>query len=231
MSHEKDPLEQTAASYREDRPSITDAMKNFCSVRAAADLSGTSHELPHLLMCAKVVLRQINEHTLQHPQDWAAAHPQGEEETGAARIEALTQYKAVHLLSVQARGSAGKVTKLLGRRFLQTSGINDEVGEKATDLLLADQSLPPATVEAFLDGWEDAVMGHDEELASLVWAVDFNRVLAERKAARLVEVAARRERLNASEDEAQKLRDAMASEGIAPEPEERIVELEVPAGA
>ena len=56
-------------------------------------------------MCAKVVLRQINEHTLQHPQDWAAAHPQGEEETGAARIEALTQYKAVHLLSVQARGA------------------------------------------------------------------------------------------------------------------------------
>ena len=218
-----DPLEQAAAAYRTDKPSITDAMKNFSSVLAAADLSGPVHELPHLLTCAKVVLRQINEHTLQHPQDWAEAHPQGEEETGAARIEALTQYKVVHLLSVQVRESGGKVTKLLGRRFLQTSGMTDAVGEKATDLLRADASLPPATVEAFLDGWEDAVLGDDEQLASLVWAADFSRVLAERKAARLAEVAERRERLDASEDEAQRLREAMAAEAIAPE--ERVVEV------
>ena len=223
MADVPDPLEQAAASYRADRPCITDAMKNFSSVLAAADLSGPVHELPHLLTCAKVVLRLINEHKLQHPQDWAEAHPQGEEETGAARIEALTQYKTVHLLSVQVRESGGKATKLLGRRFLQTSGITDAVCEKATDLLRADPSLPPGTVDAFIDGWEDAVTGHDEQLASLVWAVDFNRVLADRKAARLAEVAERRQRLDASEDEAQRLRDAMAAEGIAPE--ERLVEV------
>ena len=113
-----DPDEAVAEAYRHDPPCITDAMKSLCSYLAATDLveeagSGRkphvsespggvvtvslTHELPHLLACAKAVLRQINAHTLPHPVEWAAANPQGDDESALCRIDAIANYKALTL--------------------------------------------------------------------------------------------------------------------------------------
>ena len=138
-----DPLEAVAEAYRNDPPCITDAMKSLCSYLAATDLveeagSGRkphvsespggvvtvslTHELPHLLACAKAVLRQINAHTLPHPAEWAEANPQGDDESALCRIDAIANYKACHLLAAQLQATPGaKRTKLLGRRYLRTT--------------------------------------------------------------------------------------------------------------
>ena len=138
-----DPLEAVAEAYRHDPPCITDAMKSLCSYLAATDLveeagSGRkphvsespggvvtvslTHELPHLLACAKAVLRQINAHTLPHPAEWAAANPQGDDESALCRIDTIANYKACHLLAAQLQATPGaKRTKLLGRRYLRTT--------------------------------------------------------------------------------------------------------------
>ena len=138
-----DPLEAVAEAYRHDPPCITDAMKSLCSYLAATDLveeagSGRkphvsespggvvtvslTHELPHLLACAKAVLRQINAHTLPHPAEWAEANPQGDDESALCRIDAIANYKACHLLAAQLQATPGaKRTKLLGRRYLRTT--------------------------------------------------------------------------------------------------------------
>ena len=64
--------------------------------------------------------------------------------------------------------------------------------------------------------------GTDEDLASLVWADDFQAVLRSRQLARAVEVQERRERMDAGEDESQRLHAALAAEEAE---EERVVEL------
>ena len=134
-----DPLEAVANEYRNDLPSITNAMKSFCSYLAATDLVderqtphvserggvitvSLTHELPHLLACAKVVLKHTNARILPLPTEWAEAHPQGDDESGKCRMDAIANYKACHLLASQLRQTPGaKLTKMLGRRYLCTT--------------------------------------------------------------------------------------------------------------
>ena len=225
-----DPLEIVANVYRTDRPCVSDAMKSFCSVLAATELINadehqTTHEFPHLLACAKVVLKHINALTLPLPTEWAEAHPQGDEESGTARMEAIANYKACHLLSTQLRQTAGaKATKMLGRRYLRTTNDSWPALRAAAAAELSGLCIPADTSEAFLDGWASAVAGEDEDLASLVWATDFQRELEARKKARLAEVRERRDRLTREEDEAALIRSAVAG-APAVEEDERIVEL------
>ena len=77
---------------------------------------------------------------------------QGEDESGSDRLDAITAYKAVHLLSVQCRDTPGaKATKMLGRRFLQTSGAVAAVAEPAADEL-AKLRFPTHTLSPSLPG-------------------------------------------------------------------------------
>ena len=171
-----DPLEAVAEAYRHDLPCITDAMKSLCSYLAATDLveeagsgrkphvsespSGVitvslTHELPHLLACAKAVLRQINAHTLPHPAEWAEANPQGDEESARCRIDAIANYKACHLLAAQLQATPGaKRTKLLGRRYLRTTRGGWAALREAAEAQLETLHIPERTVEVrSMDRW------------------------------------------------------------------------------
>ena len=228
-----DPVEAAAESMRADKPTISEAMKSFAASLAATGATGdmtTAFTLStvSVMTCARTVLRLTNSLVLPSPMEWAERNPQGEDETGSARIEALTRYKACHLLAVQCQQHEGaKISKLLGRSFLQVAGCWASGGAlAATAEEELSRSLPPATVTAFLSNWASVISGTDEELTSLVWAADFKSALAERQAARVEEVRERRERMEAGEDEAQRLRAALASdEGKGPDEEERVVEL------
>ena len=88
-------VEAAAAPFRSDRPCISDAMKSFATVLAAAQFTEEEpHEMPHLLTCARVVLRLINSQALPLPNAWAEAHPQGDDESAMSRMDAITNYKA-----------------------------------------------------------------------------------------------------------------------------------------
>lgn len=225
-----DALEAAAALIRDDKPHITDAIKSFTSVIAANDLTSSASaatsgppNMAHPLLCAKACLRQINERTLMHPSEWAELHAQGEDETAMARIESITDYKACHLLAAQVKSTAGaKVTKLLGRKFLRATRCWDDEMRGATAAALAAQRIPEPTVASFLEGWSRAISGEDAD-ASLVWAVDFQAALQARTEARTAEVAERRERMDAGEDEAERLRAALGA--TAEEEAPRIVEV------
>ena len=237
-----DPLEAVANEYRSDLPSITDAIKSFCSYLAATDLVNQqqkphvserdgvvtvslTHELPHLLACAKVVLKHINAHMMPHPSEWSEAHPQGDDETGSSRMDAITNYKACHLLASQLRQTPGaKLTKMLGLRYLRTTQDGWSALREAAESELAALHLPEHTVEAFLDEWALAVDGEDAQLTSLVWAVDFRGELEARKVARIAEVRERRDRMSRDEDESQLIRSAVAAEKESGAGE-RVVEL------
>jgi len=241
-----DPLEEAAATYRQDAPRISDAMKNWCSVLAGSQLTAAPsqsgetakkvHSMEHLLACAKTVLRLINAHALACPHEWAEEHPQGADESALDRVTALTNYKACFLLAEQIKATPGaKVTKLTGRSFLKTTGLWITVRQVAAKEL-ASLRFPPHTVEAFLSGWGDAIDGTGEQdkssleaLSPLVWAADFGAELKARQQARLEEVRERRERMETGEDEAQRLREAMLAgpdveDGEEEADEPRIVE-------
>lgn len=252
MQSEPHPLDTAMEALKAEVPRISDAIKNFCSVLAAADLvppaegekqkQSPPHKMEHLLHCAKVVLKSINAYEPPSPEAWAETHPQGEEETGTARIEALTAYKASYALATSARRTEGaKVTKLLSRGYLRSTRCwSDSVGAVAADEL-ARLRFPPHTVKAFLDGWARAIepasataaaAGESgEDLSELVWAADFSAALRVRRVARDKEVSERRERMESQADEAETLREALAAEGQMAEAadeeeeEERVVEL------
>jgi len=221
-----------AAALQGERPSISDAMKSFISVMAGGELAAAPcsdksgaprkpHEMAHLVACAKAVLRSINAHSLPAPTEWAELHPQGPDELGSERIAALTDYRACCLLAGQiAASSRAKRTQLFGRKFLQVSRCWPSV-RAACEAELAAARYPPHTVEAFLGGWE-AAAGDDAAESELVWAIDFRAALEARQQARSVEVAERCQRMEVNEDEAARLRHAMAAEE---DTEPRLVEM------
>lgn len=234
------PIDPAMAALKADAPSISDAMKNLCSVIAAPsfvssdDTTGsmpTPHELPHVLKVAQLVLSSINNHVLLPQHEWAELHPQGADETGAARVEMLTNYRAATLLATQITESAAKgakLTKLFGRKFLQVSRIwEDGVREAASKELaaaVAAGTLPSGTVDAFLSKFGDAIHGgssspsadggDDDDTASLMWSTkgDFDKALERRREAREKEVRERRERMDKGNDEAESLRSALQAE-------------------
>ena len=208
-------LEKSADVFRNEKPRIADALKNFCSVLAANDLAsgadlGKQHDMSHLLACARVTSKLINGYT----------PPPAE---ASDRDDKLDR-EACHLLALQCKQHGGKVTKLLGRGYLRTSDCFGAGGLRdAADAALTAQRLPPQTVSSFLDGWVASIAGGDaeaEQLVELVWAEDLPRTLQARRNARQAEVSQRRERMGSTESELQALRDAMHEED-----RERIVDI------
>merc|ERR1719424_2279112 len=140
-----DPLEVAAQRLRTDKPCLTDAMKNFTSAYAASALAPDEHsprlqqrplDVGVLLSMARIVLKVLNAHALLSPEEWAASHPQDEDESALARIEALTNYKAASLLAQQVCAANAKRNKLFGRQFLLATGCWPAVRAAAQDELL-----------------------------------------------------------------------------------------------
>merc|ERR1719152_162954 len=181
-------------------------------------------DLAQLTICAKVALKQLNAYTIPSPAEWAVSNPQGAEELGSDRIDTLTRYKACALLAGQVVSAGGKVTKLLGRKFLLSTqawgAVAPGIAAELTTL-----GIPPALVTRFMDGFSGTLEDNGEDLASLVWSSDFQGELRARQQARLREVSERRERMQGNEDEATMLREALV-DGEEDETE-RIVELGV----
>lgn len=212
-----------------DTPRITDAMKNLAAFLAAADLtSDAPHEIAHLLAMAKIALRLINAHTPPPPDEWAASHPQGDDESGTDRIEAITRYRACHALHAHATGAGHKVTKLLGRAYLRGTDLwlSGRVGDAVAAEISANASLPAHTASAFVAAMTTAIAGGSSdddratELTELVWAQNFASALQARRLARQQEVEERKARMANNESEAGVLREALGGVRSAQEEEE-----------
>jgi len=250
MASDEDPLDAVLAAMMQERPCISDAMKNVVSVLASKDIvsaavvdatppaashtTGPSHNLGHLLAIAKCILKATNEHMLLSPAEWAVAHPQGEEESGASRIDALTNYKASFALVAEARSKPGaKVTKLLGRSLLRHTRCWEDALRERCASELAALRYPPSTVDAFLNAWGDSLWADADSELQLVWEVDLQAALQARQRVRQQEVAERLDRMESSQSEADALRAALAgaetgAEAAAPEgmeDEPRLVEV------
>ena len=226
-------------ALKADRPSITEAMKNFASVLGGQDLVADAdktkqkkpHDVNHLIEMAKVVLKCVNAHELLSPDAWAEKHPQGEDESGSDRIDSITNFRAAAALREHAISVPGaKLTKLFGRMYLRATRCwEDGVGDAAA-AELARLRFPRHTVDAFLSGWAQAIepaaakTTDEEDVNELVWAADFNAVLQARRRAREQEINERRERMDAGDTEAEALREALREHGEEDE-EPRVVEI------
>ena len=232
MNH---PLDEVADEMRADEPRITDAMKNYISYLGA--LIGQAEDgrpqnppdLVQLTTCAKVALKQCNAHRLQSSAEWAGDNPQGEHELGSDRIEALTRYKACVLLAGQVASAGGKVTKLLGRKYLRATKAWGEVAPVVASELLA-LGIPSGVVERFVEGFSrtlEETKGEGEDIASLVWSSDFQAQLRARQQARQAEISERRERMQGNQDQSAMLREALRGgmEEEAEDEAERFVEV------
>lgn len=228
-----DSLEGAADTFRTERPRIADALKSFCTVLTARDISSggdapKQHELGHVLACARCVSKLINTYTPVPPPEWAVTHPQAPDEPGSDYLQRMLASKACYFLALQCQQTAGaKITKLLGRSYLQTAecfgsgGLRDIAAAE-----LSAQRFPPRTVDAFLDSWASAINGEDAELAALVWAEDFPAALQAQRMARQAEVSDRCGRMGSTQSELQALREALHdAEGAAPQADARIVDV------
>jgi len=229
-----DPLESASAVLMADTPRISDAMKNYISYLGATGFTASDSgavaapqlDMAQLMTSAKIALKLINSHELKSSSEWAEANPQGDDESGSDRIEALTRYKAAVLLAAAARSKSAKVSKLLGREYLRATKTWSAVQASVTRELTA-MGLPESAVEAFVVGWSQSVHGggEAEDVAALVWSQNFASALQARQQARQQEVAERRERMDGNEDEATRLREALVGGAGGEEEEPRVVEV------
>ena len=146
-----------------------------------------------------------------------SAEGQGEDETGSDRIDACARYNACLLLARQVEENGGKVSKMLGRKFLQATSLwEDEAAAVVTKECLT-LGLPSGLVDSFVAGFSRAIREEDD----LIWSKDLQQALRERQQARQQDVNERRERMQDVADEGALLRSAL-SDGQG----DRIVEVD-----
>ena len=145
---------EKADAFRTDKPCISEAMKSFLSVLIAEDITklpsqneqhpnvthirdGITISQPsepvlnrtHLLTCARAILKHINLFEPKTEAEWTEKYPQGGDETGLARIDAIAEFRVARLLSAQVKKAGAKITKLFGgfdtpHMLLQTNDVN-----------------------------------------------------------------------------------------------------------
>lgn len=234
QQQEMTSLEQAMATLQREKPSITEAMKNWCSILAAVELvRGDAKQPPHemavLLEIAKVVLACINAHELVSPDEWGLRH----QKEGQA---VTTQYQACHALAFGAKNA--KLTKLYGRDFMRgTRCWVDGVATSAEEKFASSPKLVASkhTTKAFMHGWSKSISDSEgggsnveEDYSGLIWVEDLNAALQAKRIARGKETSERKERCDATEQEAQQLRAALQADKEAEEDKKgksRFVEL------
>jgi len=179
-------LETKSAAFRNDLPTISDAMKSFLAVQMAEDITkppevlhmrggkalnfvgggGASNTVTNpyialshsdLLKCAQMVLRAINAYEPETEADWSGAHPQGEKQGGLDRLDAVAEFRVARVLAAHVRKQGGKTTKLFGRRFLHATGCWPGKLRALAEADLAAAGLNATGSGAFLDAWGRAV--------------------------------------------------------------------------
>ena len=114
-----DSFERTLVEFMNEQPKISDAAKNLLSEHMArSQISGQRFEAPQLLNAVQQALKAIKSVDLQDPVAWGHANPQGEQESGLDRMDAIARYKAAYTLWKQAKAKNQSPAKLLGKSFL-----------------------------------------------------------------------------------------------------------------
>lgn len=245
LQQAQDPLEAAASRLRSAQPNISDACKNYLSLLMAGDLVGreigregqgssaedSSPPLDHatLMQCAKVTLRALNACTLLSEAGWQEKYPQGEEESASDRLTAVLDYRAAVLLRAAIAKKEGKITKLFGRNFMQSTHCWEPIADQVKTEL--ESSLPSsaaaaATIGVFLDGWSRAMASPSSDTSEhwldceLVWTNDLKKLTKERAERRKLEAQARVSRMGEASAQHSLLEQALASSAGAAEEDE-----------
>jgi hypothetical protein len=226
MTESQDTL---AASLMGDEPKIDTAIKNhlakvfaesLTTEKADAGNAGASAaDEPQPLIdtttyrkLAGVLLREVNAHTLPPVTEWGAKNPQGETQTGMARMQQLGDYKVYHMLLQRVLSNSEKATKFFGRQFLQFL-----FADIRSSLLTGPESatkcrgVPTDTVKLYLDEIETS-FDIKNDLGELVWATDFNATLRERHARRKKEAEERLARAAEAQTKAEQEQDPLTKQ-------------------
>ena len=228
-------LEEAAARFREDKPSITDAMKNCLSyilaqdgVAMDEDSASPALDKTELIRCARVSLKHINDFVLPDEAAYAEAHPQGTEETASDRLTTLIDYRVAYRLSNQVKQtSSAKTTQLFGYRFLNVTRCWDDVveavkldlelppssssSESSTSPTLVSDSIV-ATHAHFLSTWWRS-LSREDSIHELIWSSDLKKTQIERAQRRKEEARARLKMMEVSKLEPKRLVDDGAAAG------------------
>lgn len=78
-----------------------------------------------IMTSARFILQAFNSHSLIPYEEWAEANSQLEDTTADSRFKQLIDYKGAHYLRTKFEGK--KLSKALGRRYLQATNLWDAV--------------------------------------------------------------------------------------------------------
>jgi len=178
---------EAVAEFQGDTPSISTAVKTLLSlVLAEGKASGEATASPQLVPAAKALVASIS----------ACEVP--------ARADASVRYDVARRLREKVLQHGGTMCSLFGRRYLETTGVLAEARARAgaaSASLATDIELLATRLQASLAGGPDA---------DLVWAEDWRAALAERQRARAAEAEARVTRMESSDEDLRRLRNADA---------------------
>ena len=204
----------------QEEPKISEAAKNLFTVLLAEGFADATA----LHACSKVVLQAITAHEMLPVPQWGLAHPQGEQQSAAARIDQLGEYKVRYTVWRMAKTSGARPTKMLGRSWLRSVWAEIEPTVLTSE---RKSSMDTQHGEGLFEEYVGRFRSELEEDSSIFWVSDFDQVLRAKAAERQARAA---DRLKAQE-EAEKALAAELKAGLTADADGPTVEeISVPDG-
>ena len=148
----EDMLTESVKHLMEDDVYVDTAMRNLIAKvfgtystqdRSVSFSTNCNPEIVYkdIMSSARFILQAFNSHSLLSYEEWAEANSQREDTTADARFKELIAYKASHFLRTKLDGK--KLTKALGRRYLQATKLWTSVIQPAAKAAAAGSSVEP----------------------------------------------------------------------------------------
>ena len=168
MSEEEIDAAQAAQAegLMQEEPKISEAAKNLFTVRLAEGFADATA----LHACSKVVLQAITAHEMLPVPQWGLAHPQREQQSAAARIDQLGEYKVRYTVWRMAKTSGARPTKMLGRSWLRSVWADIEPTVLTSE---RNASMDSQHGEGLFEEYVGRFRSELEEDSSMFWVSDF----------------------------------------------------------
>jgi hypothetical protein len=177
----QNPLQRLSS----EKPNISEAIKTLI----AQELAKSKIELRsafgaiesdgqnETLKAGGLFLRTINGMVLISPEEWTRFNPQGDDQTGIQRMDEIATYRAAFALWKRAKDTQNKPSLLLGREFLTI--IWNQLETKLNEIIIPLPVKDAVVVREFINAIKNSLIIVNEQ-TEVVWAVNVEKVLADR---------------------------------------------------
>ena len=174
-AEKRDEVEdQFEQKIRSDFPTIYDSVKNLIALLVAKSYDNKDSHFPCVssssaMLCGKALLQAVQACELPTMEQFTAAHPQSDTQSGMSRLDEVIKYKTVWRMRQAALQHPGaKVSRLFGRKYFLWTQCWDSVRLIAVEKLCglsATIEVPTEESAFFFDTYSRTLVNDESSLS------------------------------------------------------------------